>query len=55
MKLPFWNQPKGRNLFDDTPFWGTPDDFSAGYKKVENGETKGKLLNETAQSEEDKV
>ena len=54
MKLPFWDQPKGKNLFDDTPFFVTPDDFQAGYRQIENGETKGKLLNETAQSE-DKV
>ena len=53
MKIPFFDQPKGRNLFEDQEFWSIPDEQKEG--RVQNGApTQEKLLNETTQSE-DKV
>ena len=27
MRLPLWDQPRGKEIHDDAPWWETPDDF----------------------------
>ncbi len=51
MKLPMWDQPKGRNVFDDALAWETPEDFQEVGRNVD-AEAKGKLLKDVTQNDE---
>ena len=54
LRLPLFDQPKGKQLFDDGQWWGTPSDFNRSSEAI-NGDAKPDKLLEVAATADEHV